>query len=201
MLTADLIRPRLQWVGKTLSVKMVDEQDTSALRTAQDLLTLLQSMVGQSLAAFQTALEQYEGDRIDYLLIRGLAKILLDAATFTPLSTPLPPKELRAKLFATGPVFSCPADLFHLQTRQDTLQQASEEIGISIDQIDLTFFADRPATYQLTDPGPPWTPAEVLARYNLELARGVLYWASHMQIDIFDGYKDIWKLRTQNFKN
>ncbi|HEY4035066.1 MAG TPA: DUF790 family protein, partial [Ktedonobacteraceae bacterium] len=79
MLTADLIRPRLQWVGKTLSVKMVDEQDTSALRTAQDLLTLLQSMVGQSLAAFQTALEQYEGDRIDYLLIRGLAKILLDA--------------------------------------------------------------------------------------------------------------------------
>ena len=34
MLTADLIRPRLQWEGKTLSVKMVDEQDTSALQTA-----------------------------------------------------------------------------------------------------------------------------------------------------------------------
>ena len=192
MLTADLIRPRLQWEGRTLSVKMVDEQDSAALRTAQDILTLLQSMADQPLAAFQTALEQYEGDRTDYLLIRGLAKILLDAATFTPLSTPLPPKELRAKLFATGPVFSSP-DLFHLQTRQEALQLVAGEVGISTDQIDLTFFADRPATYLLTDPGPAWTPAEVLARYNLELARGVLYWASHMRIDVFDGYKDIWK--------
>jgi uncharacterized protein len=193
MLTADLVRPRLQWEGRTLSVKMVDEQDASALRTAQDLLSLLHSMVSQSLAAFQDRLEQYEGDRIDYLLIRGLAKVLLDAATFTPLSTPLPPKELRAKLFVTGPVFSAPADLFHLQTRQEALQQVSGELGIGIDQIDLTFFADRPTAYLLTDPGPSWTPAEVLARYNLELARGVLYWASHMRIDVADGYKDIWK--------
>jgi predicted nuclease of restriction endonuclease-like RecB superfamily len=193
MLTADLIRPRLQWEGKTLSVKMVDEQDASALRTAQDLLTLLKNMVGQSLAAFQSSLELYEGDRIDYLFIRGLAKILLDAATFTPLSTPLPPKELRARLFAIGPVFSSPADLFHLQTRQEALQQVAGELGIGIDQIDLTFFADRLAAYLLTDLGPSWTPAEVLARYNLELARGVLYWASHMRIDVSDGYKDIWK--------
>jgi predicted nuclease of restriction endonuclease-like RecB superfamily len=193
MLTADLIRPRLQWEGRTLSVKMVDEQDASALRTAQDLLALLQSMVGQPLAAFQSSLEQYEGDRIDYLLIRGLAKILLDAASFTPLSTPLPPKDLRSKLFATGPVFSSPANLFHLQTRQEALQQVAREIGIGIDQIDLTFFADHPAAYLLTDPGPSWTPAEILARYNLELARGVLYWASHMRIDVYDGYKDIWK--------
>ena len=192
MLTADLIRPRLHWEGKTLSVKMVDEQDDSALHTAQDLLTLLQGMAGQPLAAFQTAIEQYEGDRLDYLLIRGLAKILLDAATFTPLVTLLPPKELRAKLFATGPVFSSP-DLFHLLTRQDALQLVAGEVGISTDQIDLTFFADRPVTYLLTDAGPRWTPAEVLARYNLELARGVLYWASHMRIDVFDGYKDIWK--------
>jgi predicted nuclease of restriction endonuclease-like RecB superfamily len=180
---------------------MVDEQDASALQTAQDLLTLLQNMVGQSLAAFQSSLEQYEGNRIDYLLIRGLAKVLLDGAIFTPLSTPLPPKELRARLFGAGPVFSSPADLFHLQTRQEAIEQAAEELGIGIDQIDLTFFADRPAAYLLTDPGPSWTPAEVLARYNLELARGVLYWASHMQIYISDGYKDIWKLRTQNFKN
>lgn len=192
MLTADLIRPRLHWEGKTLSVKMVDEQDISALQTAQDLLSLLQSMVGQPLAAFQIAVEQYEGDRLDYLLIRGLAKIMLDAAIFTPLVTPLAPKELRAKLFATGPVFSAP-DLFHLQTRQDALQLVAGEVGISTDQIDLTFFADRPVTYLLTDAGPKWTPTEVLARYNLELARGVLYWASHMRIDVFDGYKDIWK--------
>ena len=60
-------------------------------------------MVNQPLAAFQSRLEEYEGNRTDYLLIRGLAKVLLDAATFTPLSTPLAPKRTwRAKLFVAA---------------------------------------------------------------------------------------------------
>ncbi len=33
----------------------------------------------------------------------------------------------------------------------------------------------------------------MLARYNLELARGVLYWASHITIEVASNYKDLWK--------
>jgi predicted nuclease of restriction endonuclease-like RecB superfamily len=59
-------------------------------------------------------------------------------------------------------------------------------------------FADRPATYALNDPGPEWTPESLLSRYNLELARGVLYWATQVQIEAHGGYKDPWQSRTQN---
>ena len=41
--------------------------------------------------------------------------------------------------------------------------------------------------------GPAWTAQELLVRYNLELARGVLYWASQVQIEVHGGYKDLWK--------
>ena len=56
-------------------------------RTAMELILLLKSHAGQSQAAWQQALERYVGDRMDYQVIRGLAKVLTDAATFTPQMT------------------------------------------------------------------------------------------------------------------
>ncbi len=54
-------------------------------------------------------------------------------------------------------------------------------------------FADRHDSYLLTDAGPAWTPSLLLARYNLELARGVLYWASHITVEVSSNYKDLWR--------
>ncbi|MEL6152394.1 MAG: DUF790 family protein, partial [Chloroflexota bacterium] len=33
----------------------------------------------------------------------------------------------------------------------------------------------------------------MIARYNLELHRGVLYWSNQMTVDIHDTYKDFWR--------
>jgi predicted nuclease of restriction endonuclease-like RecB superfamily len=74
----------------------------------------------------------------------------------------------------------------------------ADEIGIPSQQVSAMIFADRPATYALNDTGPEWTPESLLSRYNLELARGVLYWATQVQIEVHGGYKDPWKSRTQN---
>ena len=99
---------------------------------------------------------------------------------------------LRERLFVHGPVFTTP-QLFHPQARYEVVQGVADELGISSEQVETTLFADRPATYLLTDAGPEWTPAGLLARYNLELARGVLYWASHIRIEAASNYKDLWK--------
>ncbi|HKV02389.1 MAG TPA: DUF790 family protein, partial [Ktedonobacteraceae bacterium] len=192
MLTADLVRPRLHLRGSDLSIDMLDEGDPCWLQSAQDLITLLQEQAGQSQAAWDRALETYVGERVDYVVVRGLAKILSDSATFTPLATPLPPIQLRERLFNYGPAFTSP-QLFHAQTRYEVLKSVADELSISSDQLETTLFADRPATYLLTDGGPQWTPAGLLARYNLELARGVLYWASHITIEVASNYKDLWK--------
>src|SRR6266581_6210213 len=192
MLTSELIRPRLRFSGSSLSVEMVDERDVALQQTAQELIDLLRRHVGCTLEKWEEALAAYEGARVDYVVVRGLAKVLADAATFTPLTTPFAPAMLRERLFAHGPVFETP-QLFHPQARYDVVQGVADELGISSEQVETTLFADRPATYLLTDAGPEWTPAGLIARYNLELARGVLYWASQVRIEAHSSYKDLWK--------
>lgn len=192
MLTSELIRPRLRIHGSTLRVEMVNEHDPLLQQTAQDLICLFHRYLGQSHAAWEAAMRVYEGARLDYVFIRGLAKVLTDAATFTPLLTPLPPLLLRERSFAYGPVFEKP-DLFRPTTRQAVLREIADEPGFSIAEHDEMLYADRHASYRLTDVGPTWTPVELLARYNLELARGALYWASHLTIEVASNYKDLWK--------
>ncbi|HEV2580726.1 MAG TPA: DUF790 family protein, partial [Ktedonobacteraceae bacterium] len=168
MLTADLVRPKLHVRGSELSIDLLNVGDARWLQTAAELIALFQGHAGQSLAVWEKALESYIGERIDYVEVRGLAKVLTDAATFTPLSTPLPPVLLRERLFAHGPVFSAP-QLFHQQARYEVVQNAAAEMEISPEQLESAMFADRPANYQLSDAGPPWTPDGLIARYNLEL--------------------------------
>ncbi len=192
MLTSDLIKPRLRMQGSRISVEMVDEQDPFLLQTALELILLFQQHIGQAQEEWENALERYEGARTDYILIRGLAKVLLDNAEFTPTASPLPPTILREKMFSYGPVFQTP-DILRPITRQDVLQEVAHELELAPDQLDTLLFADRHASYQLTTSGPQWTPTSLLARYNLELARGVLYWASYITIAVNDNYKDIWK--------
>ena len=118
--------------------------------------------------------------------------MLTDAATFKPLTTPLPPATLREQVFAYGPVFEKP-DLFHPTTRHEVLREVAATLELSQGELDEILFADRGATYRLMDVGPAWTPSTLLARYNLELARGALYWASHVTIEVASNYKDLWK--------
>src|SRR6266699_7350642 len=192
MLTSDLIKPRLRMQGSTLSVEMVNEQDPSLQQIAQDVIGLFHRYRDQSQAAWEEAVRAYEGAGVDYVLIRGLAKVLADAATFTPLSTPLPPATLRERVFEYGPVFGTP-DLFHATTREEVLGEVADALGVAPGELDALLFADRGASYRLTETGPAWTPAGLLARYNLELARGALYWASHITIEVAGNYKDLWK--------
>ncbi len=192
MLTAELVKPRIRMLGSQISIDMLKIGDAVWLQTAADLIALLHEQQGRSLAAWERALEKYEGERIDYIVVRGMAKVLTDAATFTPLATPLAPMQLRERLFAYGPVFST-TQLFQQQVRDEVMQTLANELAIPGEQLETALFADRSVAALLTDVGPDWTPEGLIVRYNLELARGVLYWASHVRIEVHGGYKDLWK--------
>ena len=192
MLTADLVRPRLRVTAGELTIALLDEHKRSWLQTASELIALLRRQVGHSRAEWERAVDAYAGTRVDYVVVRGLAKVLSDAATFTPPPLPLPPAALRERLFAYGPVFPTP-QLFHPPTRDAVVATVAAELGLGVEQIAATLFADRPAASILQDAGPQWTPAGLLARYNLELARGVLYWASGLHLEVHGSYKDLWK--------
>lgn len=192
MLTADLIKPFLRAYGRMLTVDRLDEADAYWLQTAHDVLELFRQYQDRPRSCWEEALEQFEGTRVDYLRIRGLARVLTDGATFTPRAYPLTPRELRTRLFCRGPVFEHP-DLFHPLTRHDLLQDAATELALSPAEVEEALFADLPGAHILQETGPAWTPQGLLQRYNLELARGALYRATAVQIEIYDHFKECWR--------
>lgn len=191
MLTGDLVRPRLWNRNGKLSVRWLPA-GKGELQTAAELIALFNAHLNKPLRLWDEALEAYEGFRTDYIIIRGLAKVLQDSATFLQPETPLPADELREKLFARGPAFEV-SDLFQRQTRAEKITELAHELEMLPAQIEAALFADRPAEWLLADLGSPWTPESLIARYNLELARGVLYWATELRIEIHDTYKDFWR--------
>jgi predicted nuclease of restriction endonuclease-like RecB superfamily len=222
MLKAELIRARLivrdgqAWTKPLLA-------DYHYLGVAGELIALLQRHVGESRGALATALRDYEGDSLDYPVIRGLAAVLesrcafastefapgqvegLNAGAsteFTPrqvkgLSTgsrvlPVNPADLRAALFRRGPVTRRP-DLFSQATREHVLAEAAAQFDLTVEQVEAALFADLAEEQILLDPGEPLSPGDLIARYNLELARGLLYWAREVRLQVHDGYKDLFK--------
>lgn len=192
MLTADLILPRLYENGADLSIQMVRENDPRHLKTAQDLIHLFELHLNKPRYFWENSLEQAIGERLDYLFMRGLAKVLTDSATFAPLDFGIASADLRAFLFQRAPV-SLQIDLFQPHSRADLLQLAAKNWHTETAKIEQALFADLPDQHVLRDIGREWTPTALLNRYNLELARGVLYWARGMKVQIQDNYKDFWK--------
>ena len=195
MLTADLIRPRLHVSGKDVSTRPVSLADPTALQTAADVIRLLETHIGQPRWKLQEALEDYEGDRLDYPLIRGLAKVLGDAATFAA-EPAVEPAALREALFRLGaergPVVARP-DVFHPPKREALVAEVAAQFNLTPEAVEGALYADLLEEQTLVDLGLAWSPRELLARYNLELARGLLYWASEMRVTVRGGYKDLFK--------
>lgn len=190
MLTGDLVRPRLIRRGDQL---LVDTLDVSRWQSsAADLIALWDQHGNRSRAAWEGTIEDYLGNRTDYIVIRGLAKVLTDEADFAPPTTAIDPEIVRERLFAPGPAFE-QGDLFHPQTRADRLAQLAIELDVTPSDIESALYADRPGAQVVTDAGRAWTPDELIARYNLELHRGVLYWSNVMQVQIHDTFKDFWR--------
>jgi predicted nuclease of restriction endonuclease-like RecB superfamily len=73
------------------------------------------------------------------------------------------------------------------------LAETAEQYGLAVEQIEMALFADLAEEQVLLDPGEPVAPGDLVARYNLELARGLLYWAREVRISIHGNYKDIFK--------
>jgi predicted nuclease of restriction endonuclease-like RecB superfamily len=164
MLTGDLIRPRLVRRGTQLTVDTLTLDHPRWTRTADDLLTLWHKHSGHSRDIWEEAVETYLGDSVDYITVRGLAKVLTDGAMFDPLETVISPEEIRQRLFTTGPAFT-PPDLFHPYTRHDRLTALAAELDTTPEHIAAALYADRPGEQPITDPGPDWTVPDLITRY------------------------------------
>jgi predicted nuclease of restriction endonuclease-like RecB superfamily len=194
MLTADLIRPRLGWGGGKVWTRPLGVRDERTLKMAADLTALYRDHVGRKRGELEEALSDYEGESLDYPVIRGLAKTLSDGCCFAS-QPPLDPGTLREHLFLRaaerGPLVAHP-DLLHRTTRDQVIAEAAAELDLTTQTIEEALYADLNEE-QVLQEAPQLSPRGLIERYNLELARGLLYWASEMRIFVGDGYKDVFK--------
>ncbi|MBN1579939.1 MAG: DUF790 family protein [Anaerolineae bacterium] len=190
MLKAEHIRPRLVIRGGQVWTKPIPV-DYYYLDIANDLISLFQRYVGHSHGELDDALRDYEGDSLDYPVIRGLATVIASRCTFNT-NPPVDPTDLRAMLSSRGPV-TAKQDLFHPAAREHVLAEAGVELGLTVEQVEAALFADLVEEQILIDSGELLTPGDLIARYNMELARGLLYWAREVRLQVRDGYKDLFK--------
>jgi predicted nuclease of restriction endonuclease-like RecB superfamily len=190
MLKSELIRPRLKTQDGQVWTRPLST-NYRYLNMASDLIALFQRYVGYNRAKLTEALRDYEGDSLDYPVIRGLAAVLEARCTFGN-QPPIDPTQLRTSLFQQGPV-THKRDLFHQKTREQVLAETADRYDLNVEQIETALFADLAEEQVLLNPGEPISPGDLIARYNLELARGLLYWAREVRISVHGAYKDIFK--------
>ncbi len=190
MLKSELIRARLVMQGDRAWTRPL-QADYHYLTVANELVALFKEHVGRSRGELYEALRDYEGDSLDYPVIRGLAAVLEARCVFGN-EPPTKPADMRAVLFGRGPVTARP-DLFASATRGQVVAEAATLFGLTAEQVETTFFADLAEEQVLLDVGEPIAPADLIVRYNLELARGLLYWAREVRLVARDGYKDVFK--------
>ena len=190
MLKSELIRARLVMQGDQVWTRPLPA-DYHYLTVANESAALFRKHIGRSRGELYAALRDYEGDSLDYPVIRGLAAVLEARCVFGN-EPPARPADIRAALFQRGPVTIRP-DLFVRATREQALTEVASQHGLTIAQVETALFADLSEEQVLLDVGESIAPTDLITRYNLELARGLLYWAREMRVFVGDGYKDVFK--------
>lgn len=190
MLTSELILPRLKKNGHDIT-PLTLPTDYHYLKIASDLIQLVKAHVGRTRGELDDALRAYEGESLDYRIIRGLAKVLESRCLFGNDSL-VNPIELRNVLFNHGPVTQ-KSDLLTVSTREQAVTETAAQFGLTAKEVEQALFADLMEERILLGLNEIFTPVDLIARYNLEVARGLLYWARQVDILVRDGYKDLFK--------
>lgn len=198
MLTADLIRTWKR--GPYIGPKHIKVDDEVYLSLAQKLINLFVEHKEFTRGELQHALRNHLADSPDYLIHRGLGKLLFDRAEFTiAQKSGVDPKVLREKIFSraveNAPVVLNP-DIIHPITKHDILEAVALELNTNTDIIASEMYADLPQNHLLSTFDPP-TPEWLLNRYNVALAQGILYKCIRMRLIAYRNiparYKQLFK--------
>ena len=181
MLTTDLIR--VSEKGESIEPRYIKIEKLKSFEKVERLIEAYRAHVGKPRGALEEELKDIIGDGTDFLMQRGLAKLLADRSEFVVVSA-LSPIELRRKIFETvaqvHPVTQNP-DLHHPTTREGILSQVAEELGVTEEEIERALYADLQDAYIL-ERFEDIEAEALLHRYNLALAQAVLFRASKMQV-------------------
>ena len=173
MLTADLLRAR---VRKGVVKPQYVEKSDEVLAAATQLVQLYRTGRGRPAGELQAEIDAIVGHGTDFLLWRGLAKLLDDRSEYAPASTIDGPHVRRRAFelaFDGGPVDA--------ERRRVIIAALADEFETTTDDIDAALYADL-ADRQVLTAFKEIEPDQLIARYNLALAQAVFYRARSLRI-------------------
>ena len=181
MLTSNLLRARV-WKGE-IRPDYIDTNDPDLLGLAETLIEAFERHVGRPRHALETELKELLGTGTEFLLQRGLAKLLWDRCDFEP-GTEIDSMALRQALFAEA-ARSRLAHHGQLE-REEIFQKIAGEFQLDDGgQIERALYADLKEEQHLQSfkkAKPDW----LLKRYNVALAQTVLFRASELKVRILN---------------
>ncbi|WP_439025739.1 DUF790 family protein [Haloarchaeobius sp. DT45] len=172
MLTKDLLR--VSRAGGGYQPRFVDDE---AEAVAARVLGVFQGHVGESYGDLQDALTDLEGDEADFKLVRGFAKLVEREAT-VETTAPIPPDRARRAAFTAAE----PGGVVTKAERETAMAQAATALGSTPEAVAESLYADLPENQVVTAVDAPWTPAELVAQYNLSLAQTALFDATTVRV-------------------
>ena len=197
MLTSDLLLTRSR--GPYIEPRYVDATAPRFIDLAQALIDIYATHEGETRSALKADLDRHEGDRTDYRIQRGLAKLLVDDHCEFHIHTPIPADELRRAVFTLSrenhPVVREPS-LIYPVTGEQVLEQVALQHEISVEDVADGLYADLPDNHILSTFTAP-SPNQLLNRYNLALAQAMLYRCERMRLSVHRNlparYKQLFK--------
>ena len=194
MLTGDLIRYSID-NSHIYPLFISRKESVRYLGIGQELIDIFADHAGKRRKELSEALELFESTSIEYKIYRGLAKLLLDRCTF---SSPWEGNyaHLRQNVFERAqkayPIVLEP-DLLHQTTKMNILKDVAENFPDSPERIEEFLYGDLLENQILIGMEQEIGPQELLRRYNLALAQGVLYRAVRMRIWIRQSFKTVFR--------
>ena len=180
MITGPLLRARC--TRDEVAPALVDPASPRYREAADALVEEAREAVAQRLTRGELEArieERIVGNRVDHKLLRGLARVLTDPCEFDTRA-PLPPAELRARLFAQGPVPRQP-DLAGVRAAATAFAALARELGCEAEAVERGLFADLRENQVLLS-CPVQSGEWLLHRYNAALVQGLLLHASELRI-------------------
>ena len=181
MLTADLVKVRRR-SGKITPAYVRGAHVDALLPMTELLIDVFDQSEGSTVDDLNAALRGLADGQADRLLVGGLIKLLRDRCEIEA-SSDTEPEVLRAAVFQEAAARRKALGLREPFDRTAVLESCANALSSTPEAIEASLFADLPGA-QRVGRFRPISALELIQRYNLALAQGVLLRATRVQIEL-----------------
>ncbi len=188
MLTRAQVDPFVRVRGDTIRVEYLADETGRIVPFLDRLLRLTRRLRGRPLEVVVEALRRQERRVRDASRLAGIARTIIEWCDFAPVPGSERLEAARRQAFAVRGTLWPPVPGDSLEPYAET----ASALGISAEALQRGLYDDRPGARRLTRI-PDADGRALLARYNLELARGLLRDATRVVLRTSGGWRDVFR--------